>query len=95
MVMRKLTYKNIAKLVKTKREEVRPLLSQTQLALKIGLTTGQSISQIERSLCSFPQFRAPLLCEILNVTKYEIWEAINSDGLRNFERHFKREAPNA
>lgn len=53
--------------------------SQTEVAMKLGWNNGQYISNIERGGFGIPSDKLATICEILNIPKAEMCEAVIAD----------------
>lgn len=47
-------------------------LSQSELARKFGMTTGQFISNVERGLCRYSTKHYRVLCKVFKVSKIDL-----------------------
>jgi DNA-binding XRE family transcriptional regulator len=84
----KLQFKNIAKLIESKRIEAK--LTQKQLSTLLGYPNAQTISNIERGYCNLPLKTALQVCSILKIdvdlmadTLKADWEAKLNNILNN------------
>lgn len=73
------TFKNIAKLVRTKRSEHPKHLSQSELSVLLGYKNGQFISNVERGLCNVPLKMMKQITDVLNIDPLELKKAILKD----------------
>jgi transcriptional regulator with XRE-family HTH domain len=73
------SFKNIATLIRTKRQASTEKLSQTDLAAILGYSNGQFISNVERGLCSIPLEKSVLIIKTLKITKEELVAALSND----------------
>jgi len=58
-------FNNVSKLIREARE--REGLSQKEVATRLGYTSSQFISNIERGLCGIPEQQARKFCDILRI----------------------------
>lgn len=72
-------FESIATLIRIKRGEANPPLSQSELAVKLGYKNGQFVSNAERALCSLPLKEVKATCEILKISKEEMKAALIRD----------------
>lgn len=79
-------FRNIAKLVQLHRL-ANTVLSQNQLSKKLGYTSGQFISNIERGKCSIPAKNISTLAAELRVTEAEIVAVMVEDYTESLLRH--------
>jgi hypothetical protein len=92
-------FSNIASVIKTYRlrklsDDGRRPISQTQLSEVIGYRNGQFISNVERGLCSVPLKKLSLICDVLNVPKKVIAEALIKDYQDDINHFFNIGATN-
>ena len=72
-------FKNIAKLIRTKRLEHPKGYSQSELSHLLGYKNGQFISNVERALCNIPLKMLSRVSEVLDINSNDIKAAILSD----------------
>ena len=72
-------FKNIAKLIRTKRLQHPKNYSQSELSHLLGYKNGQFISNVERSLCNIPLKMLTKVSEVLNIEASELKAAILAD----------------
>lgn len=72
-------FKNIAKLIKSKRLQHPKGYSQSELSHLLGYKNGQFISNVERALCNIPLKMLSRVSEILDIDSEELKEAILKD----------------
>lgn len=72
-------FKNIAKLIRTKRQNHPKGYSQSELSNLLGYKNGQFISNVERALCNIPLKMLSKVSEVLDITPDELKEAILLD----------------
>lgn len=80
-------YEYMAKLLNIYREENN--LTQSKLAKRLGYTTSQYISNIERGLCSFPIKKFPKLAKVLKIDASLIADAYVNDVIAEVNRVLK------
>lgn len=73
------TFSHVATLLKSKRLAHHKKYSQSELSKLLGYKNGQFISNIERGLCSVPLKNLKHLCDILDINKSELKQAMVSD----------------
>ncbi|MEE3077699.1 MAG: helix-turn-helix transcriptional regulator [Bdellovibrionota bacterium] len=73
------SFENIAKLIKTKRIQHPKGYSQSELSHLLGYKNGQFISNVERALCNIPLKMLNRVCEILDIDRNELRDAILKD----------------
>ncbi len=73
------SFKNIAKLIKSKRAGHAKRYSQSELSLILGYKNGQFISNVERGLCSIPLKMLSTVASVLDITHDEIKATILKD----------------
>jgi hypothetical protein len=82
-----LQFKELGKLVKLSRlratNQKDGVMSQTDLALKLGYKSGQFVSNMERGLCSIPSRKINILSEELKLDKAKIIQAMLADYKNN------------
>lgn len=84
-------FENIAKLIRLKRLNNSKLYSQRELAVLLGFTGGQLISNVERGLCSIPLRKLKAICELLNIREEEIKLALRNDYAKRLDLFFDGE----
>ncbi len=72
-------FKNIAKLIRIKRQNHPKGYSQSELSNLLGYKNGQFISNVERALCNIPLKMLPKVSVVLDITAEELREAILLD----------------
>ena len=72
-------FKNIAKLIRTKRLQHPKGYSQSELSSLLGYKNGQFISNVERALCNVPLKMLSKVSEVLDIQPSEIKSAILQD----------------
>ena len=80
-------FKNIAKLIRTKRLQHPKGYSQSELSHLLGYKNGQFISNVERALCNIPLKMLTRVSEVLDITPVDLKSAILADHdetLNNF-----------
>lgn len=77
------SYESMARLLKNKREKLG--MSQSEVAEKVGVTSGQFISNIERALCSVPIRKIYDVCKTLDIPKEQIKYAYIEDMSRTID----------
>lgn len=81
------SFKNIARLIRTKRQTHPKKYSQSELSHILGYKNGQFISNVERGLCSMPLKMLGKICEILQIGPHEIKQALMMDFEMTIENH--------
>lgn len=69
----------LSKFIKKRRKELN--ITQLQMALEMGFTNGQYISNVERGLCSWPIKRCAQLAQILRTPKSEIINMLKTEKM--------------
>lgn len=72
-------FKNIAKLIRTKRLQHPKAYSQSELSHLLGYKNGQFISNVERALCNVPLKMLVKVSEVLDITPQDLKGAILQD----------------
>ena len=72
-------FKNIAKLIRTKRLQHPKAYSQSELSHLLGYKNGQFISNVERALCNIPLKMLVKVSEVLDISSVELKTAILQD----------------
>lgn len=72
-------FKNIAKLIRTKRLDHPKGYSQSELSHLLGYKNGQFISNVERALCNIPLKMLVRVSEVLDIDPNELKTAILLD----------------
>ena len=72
-------FKNIAKLIRTKRLQHPKSYSQSELSHLLGYKNGQFISNVERALCNIPLKMLVKVSEVLDIDPQELKNAILLD----------------
>jgi transcriptional regulator with XRE-family HTH domain len=72
-------FEHIAALIKRKRLAHPRNLSQSDLSHLLGYKNGQFISNVERALCNIPFKMLPKVCEVLDISKDDIKNAMMQD----------------
>ncbi len=62
-----------------KEARIKSGMSQLELAIVLGYSTSQFISNCERGLCSWPLNVIPKVCALLNVPSFKIKQAFLKD----------------
>ena len=75
------SFKNIAKLIRTKRTDHPKKYSQSELSMTLGYKNGQFISNVERGLCSIPLKMLAKVCVVLDIN----YDDIKKELLKDFE----------
>lgn len=84
-------YSQVAKLIKESREAKG--LSQKDVSERLGFTSPQMISNIERGLCGFPVSRGRKLCRLLDIDfERDLLEATFADTKARIIAQSKRRA---
>lgn len=85
--MKKKTWPNMAKLIKSKRITHPKGYSQGKLSKLLEYKNGQFISNIERGLCGVPAKVAKKMCDILDIPEEDFIKAFLAD-----EEHYLRDS---
>ena len=72
-------FKNIAKLIRTKRLQHPKGYSQSELSHLLGYKNGQFISNVERALCNIPLKMLVKVSDVLDINPVELKAAILQD----------------
>jgi len=72
-------FKNIAKLIRTKRLQHPKGYSQSELSHLLGYKNGQFISNVERALCNVPLKMLSKVSEVLDIHPADLKAAIIQD----------------
>lgn len=72
-------FKNIAKLIRTKRLQHPKGYSQSELSHLLGYKNGQFISNVERALCNIPLKMLVKVSDVLDIDPSELKRAIILD----------------
>ncbi len=72
-------FKNIAKLIRTKRLQHPKAYSQSELSHLLGYKNGQFISNVERALCNIPLKMLVKVSDVLDISAAELKGAILQD----------------
>ncbi|MFT6631038.1 MAG: hypothetical protein ACJAS4_000984 [Bacteriovoracaceae bacterium] len=82
-------FKNIAKLIRTKRLQHPKSYSQSELSHLLGYKNGQFISNVERALCNIPLKMLVKVSEVLDIEAAEIKVAILQDHEETLNSYLK------
>jgi len=82
----KASFTHVPNLIKTRREQKLPKISQKTLSLKIGYKNGQFVSNIERGICSLPPEKILQVCSYIDVTPNELIDAMVDDFRLSIEK---------
>lgn len=85
-------FKNIAKLIRTKRLEHPKAYSQSDLSNLLGYKNGQFISNVERSLCNIPLKMLTKVSEVLDIDPKDLKAAIIADQNETLDNYLKLSA---
>lgn len=72
-------FKNIAKLIRTKRLQHPKSYSQSELSHLLGYKNGQFISNVERALCNIPLKMLVKVSNVLDIDPQDLKNAILKD----------------
>ncbi len=86
------SFKNIARLIRAKRQTHPQKYSQSELSHLLGYKNGQFISNVERGLCNIPLKMLGKVCEILQIGPHEIKQAMMVDFEMTIENYLTRSA---
>ena len=81
-------FKNIAKLIRTKRINHEKAYSQSELSHLLGYKNGQFISNVERGLCNIPLKMLGPVSVVLNIEPNELKSAILKDIEATLDNYF-------
>lgn len=84
------SFKNIAKLIRTKRINHPKNLSQSELSQMLGYKNGQFISNVERGLCNVPLKMLKKISDVLEIDHKELKEAILKDNEETLDNFFNK-----
>ncbi len=84
------SFKNIAKLIRTKRINHPKNLSQSDLSQMLGYKNGQFISNVERGLCNVPLKMLKKISDVLDIEHRELKEAILRDNEETLDNFFNK-----
>lgn len=87
-------FKNIAKLLREKRQSHPKKYTQSQVGNAIDCKGGQFISNIERGRCSLPPVAMKKVAELLDITQEEIFDAIIADYREDLKQMYSSENGN-
>ena len=87
-------FKNIAKLIRTKRLQHPKAYSQSELSHLLGYKNGQFISNVERALCNIPLKMLGKVCTVLDMDPAELKTAILKDHEETLNNYLEIEATN-
>ncbi len=82
-------FKNIAKLIRTKRLQHPKAYSQSELSHLLGYKNGQFISNVERALCNIPLKMLVKVSEVLDINPEELKAAIIEDHQETLDNYLK------
>lgn len=82
-------FKNIAKLIRTKRLQHPKGYSQSELSNLLGYKNGQFISNVERALCNIPLKMLVKVSEVLDINPQEIKGAILKDQEETLDNYLE------
>ena len=82
-------FKNIAKLIRTKRLQHPKSYSQSELSHLLGYKNGQFISNVERALCNIPLKMLVRVSEVLDINSSEFKVAILADHEETLENYLR------
>lgn len=82
-------FKNIAELIKSKRQEHPKSYSQSELSHLLGYKNGQFISNVERALCNIPLKMLSRVSEVLDINPEELKTAILKDHEETLNNYLK------
>jgi len=88
------SFKNIALLIRTKRQNHSKAYSQSELSHLLGYKNGQFISNVERALCNIPLKMLAKVAEILDIPYEELKNAILKDQEETLNNYFNKAAKN-
>jgi len=87
-------FKNIAKLIRTKRLQHPKGYSQSELSHLLGYKNGQFISNVERALCNIPLKMLVRVSEVLDIGPGELKAAILQDHEETLNNYLRLEMAN-
>ena len=82
-------FKNIAKLIRTKRLQHPKGYSQSELSHLLGYKNGQFISNVERALCNIPLKMLVKVSDVLDINPVELKAAILQDHDETLNNYLK------
>ena len=82
------SFKNIARLIRTKRIGHPKNYPQVELSVFLGYKNGQFISNVERGFCSVPLKKLKKIAEILDIGRDELKAAIMRDHEEMLTNYF-------
>ncbi|MBD66585.1 MAG: hypothetical protein CME62_15340 [Halobacteriovoraceae bacterium] len=88
-------FKNIAKLIRTKRLQHPKGYSQSELSHLLGYKNGQFISNVERALCNIPLKMLVKVSEVLDIHPAELKTAILQDHEETLNNYLRLQAKDA
>lgn len=88
-------FKNIAKLIRTKRLQHPKGYSQSELSHLLGYKNGQFISNVERALCNIPLKMLVKVSEVLDIHPAELKAAILQDHEETLNNYLKLQTSEA
>ncbi len=88
-------FKNIAKLIRTKRLQHPKSYSQSELSHLLGYKNGQFISNVERALCNIPLKMLVKVSEVLDIDPKELKTAILLDQEETLNNYLSLEEVNS
>lgn len=80
-------FENIAKLIRTSRQNHPEAYSQSELSHLLGYKNGQFISNVERALCNIPLKMLGRVSEVLNIPPQELKDAILKDHDKTLDNY--------
>jgi transcriptional regulator with XRE-family HTH domain len=87
-------FKNIAKLIRTKRQNHPKGYSQSELSNMLGYKNGQFISNVERALCNIPLKMLSKVSVVLDITRDELKQAILLDHEQTINNYLNADTAN-
>ena len=84
-------FENIARLIRSKRQEHPKHYSQSELSQLLGYKNGQFISNVERALCNVPLKMLGRMMEVLSIGPEELKRAILEDHRETLNNYLQRE----
>lgn len=82
-------FKNIAKLVRTRRLQHPKGYSQSELSNMLGYKNGQFISNVERALCNVPLKMLVKIADVLDIPAQDLKVAILKDHEETLNNYLK------
>ena len=82
-------FRNIAQLIRTKRQQHPKGFSQSELSHLLGYKNGQFISNVERALCNVPLKMLGRVADVLDIPAQDLKTAILRDHEETLNNYLK------